>query len=376
MAAATTDVNPNYDRVKDIREFDETKQGVKGLRDSGLASIPKIFIHPPEVLSTLKPPSQTNTANIPVIDLQNINSQTHRPEIVKKIKEAAKEWGFFQVINHGIPISVMEETIQAVKSFHEQPDEVKAKYYDPDRTPSKSRGVLYTSNNDMHRAKAATWHDYLQLLMAPEEIAVNVENIPGIVRKEAVAWDGCATKLADDVMELLCEGIGLESSRFKELSCSGQRYLVGTYYPPCPQPDLTLGLAPHSDPGTITVLISNQISGLQIKHGEEWVDVKPLPGAVIINIADLLQIISNDEFNSVGHRVRANCCEEPRISVVEFFLLSKWKEYGTFGPLPELVSAEKPALYRQFTEDDYFSNMYVKGLEFKSLVEKFKLQKS
>ncbi|OMO67138.1 Oxoglutarate/iron-dependent dioxygenase [Corchorus olitorius] len=112
---------------------------------------------------------------------------------------------------------------------------------------------------------------------------------------------------------------------------------------------------------------------LQIKHGEDWVDVKPLPRAVIFNIADLLQIISNGEYNSVQHRVRANSCEEARISITEFFNLSKWKEYGSFGPLPELVLAEKPALYRQFTLDDFLSNIYSKEIDCKSLVNKLKL---
>ncbi|OMO68394.1 Oxoglutarate/iron-dependent dioxygenase [Corchorus olitorius] len=363
----TTDVISSYDRIKDIKEFDHTKNGVKGLKDSGITSIPKFFIQPPEILSTLNPPSQTNTSNnIPVIDLENINSQTHRPKVVEQIKEAAREWGFFQVINHEIPISVIDETIQAFISFHEQPGEVKAKYY------GRENGS-YSSNIDVYHAKAATWHDYLKFWMAPEEQAVKVEDIPEIVRKEAVAWDRFAKKLAEDVMELLCEGIGLETSRFKELSCSGNRLLVGNYYPYCPQPNLTLGLAPHTDAGTITVLISNQVSGLQIKHGEDWVDVKPLPGAVIFNIADLLQIISNGEYNSVQHRVRANSCEEARISITEFFNLSKWKEYGSFGPLPELVSAEKPALYRQFMLDDFLSNIYSKEIDCKSLVNKLKL---
>ncbi|OMP12297.1 Oxoglutarate/iron-dependent dioxygenase [Corchorus olitorius] len=357
---ASADVTQNYDRIKDLEQFDHNKNGVKGLKDSGMASIPKFFIQPPEVLSTLKPLPQTNTGDIPVIDLENINSQTHRPEIVKQIKEAAKEWGFFQVINHGIPISVLEKTIQAVKLFHEQPDEVKAKYYGREMTS----GFAYSSNVDLYNAKAATWHDYLQLWMAPEEQAAKVEDIPEIVREEAVAWDGFAKKLAEEVMELLCEGIGLESSRFKELSCSSQRLLVGGYYPYCPQPDLTLGLAPHTDSGTITILLTNQISGLQVKHGQEWVDVQPLPGA----------IISNGEYNSLEHRVRANTCQEARISVTEFFNLTKWKEYGSFGPLPELVSREKPALYRQFNEHDYYSNLHVNGLECKSMVEKFKLK--
>ncbi|OMO68413.1 1-aminocyclopropane-1-carboxylate oxidase 4-like isoform 1 [Corchorus olitorius] len=135
----------------------------------------------------------------------------------------------------------MEETIQAVKSFHEQLDAVKVNYYGREFIG----GMAYSSNVDLYRSKAATWHEYLHLWMAPEERAAKVEDIPEIVRKEAVAWDGFATKLAEDVMELLCEGIGLESSRFKDLSCSSLRFILGHYYPYCLQPDVTLGLAYH-----------------------------------------------------------------------------------------------------------------------------------
>ncbi|XWS59431.1 hypothetical protein CRYUN_Cryun08bG0121200 [Craigia yunnanensis] len=208
--------------------------------------------------------------------------------------------------------------------------------------------------------------------MSPKERSAKVEDIPEILRKESLAWDCCANKVAEDVMELLCEGIGLESSKFKDLTLSGERLFVGVYYPYCPQPDLTLGLTPHTDPGTITVLLQNQVSGLQVKHGEEWVDVKPLSGALIINIADLLQIISNGQYNSVQHRVRANSCEEPRISVVEFLNFSKWEESG-YGPLAELVSAEKPPRYRQFTKAEFLNNFYSKGLDSKSLIDKLKL---
>ncbi|KAL4310456.1 hypothetical protein GQ457_01G013340 [Hibiscus cannabinus] len=62
--------------------------------DSGIATISKIFIQPPETLDTLNP-RRTNTRNIPVIDLKGINSESHHPEIVVQIKKAANECGFF-----------------------------------------------------------------------------------------------------------------------------------------------------------------------------------------------------------------------------------------------------------------------------------------
>ncbi|XVE96393.1 hypothetical protein REPUB_Repub02eG0217700 [Reevesia pubescens] len=363
---AVADVTSNYDQMKDIKEFDQSKVGVKGLIDAGIASIPKFFIQPPETLSTLNPSQITNTST-PVIDLENINLQSHRPKIIEQIRAAASEWGFFQVINHGIPVSVLEKTIQVVKSFHEQPLEIKAKYY----SREKINGMVYTSSYDLYSAKAeslaASWQDYLKVSMAPEEQRAKVEDIPQMLRKESLAWDCYAKKVGEDVMELLCEGLGLESNKFKDLSLSGERSFVGLYYPYCPQPDLALGRTPHTDPGTLSILLQNQVSGFEVKHGEEWMDVKPLQGSLLIIIGDLIQIISNGEYKSVEHRVRADSWEEPKITVVSFLNIGKWEESG-YGPLPELVSAEKPAGYRQITKAD-FLNLYIG----KSLVEKFKL---
>lgn len=359
----------DYDRMKEVKEFSESKIGVKGLSDSGITSIPRIFIHPPQTLSQLKPTSSSSfsSIHIPVIDLSNLDSPHHRPKIVDQIREASKTWGFFQVINHGVALSVLEETVNAVKSFHDQPHQVKAKI----SVGEERRGVVYTSNNDLYRSEAATWHDYLQVWMAPQP--PEVERMPEICRREVIAWDTHAKKVAETLMELLSEGLGLEPGKFKELTFSDTRLFVGVCYPHCPQPDLTMGLASHTDPTVLTVLLQNHVPGLQVKHGDEWVDVKPVPGGLIINAGDFLQIVSNGEYNSIQHRVIANPCKEPRISIVMFFSLAKWKESDSYGPLPELLSPEKPAIYRNFTKQEYDDNFYSKGLDSKSFIDKIRI---
>lgn len=73
------------------------------------------------------------------------------------------------------------------------------------------------------------------------------------------------------------------------------------------------------------------------------------------------------------HRVLANSSKEPRISVVELLSLSKWRGSGYYGPLPELLSTEKPAVYRNFTTQEFYENFYSKGFDSKSLIEKIKI---
>lgn len=83
-----------------------------------------------------------------------------------------------------------------------------------------------------------------------------------------------------------------------------------------------------------------------------------------------MQIVSNGVYKSVQHRVVANSCKEPRVSIVEFFNLSKWKGDGYYGPLPELLSEDNPPIYRDFTAQEFLENFYSKGLDSKSLIQK------
>ncbi|XP_075653192.1 1-aminocyclopropane-1-carboxylate oxidase homolog 4-like [Castanea sativa] len=371
MAAAADHATPTYDRMKEVKEFDESKIGVKGLAESGITSIPRMFIHSPETLSDLKKPnSQTCTKkNIPLIDLSHFNSPTKRHQLVEQIRDATSTWGFFQVINHGIPKPVLDETINAIKAFHDQPHEVKSKLYNRD---NGKQGVVYSSNYDLYRAKAASWHDSLLVWMAPEAPRAKEEDIPEVCRKEIVAWESHSTKVAEALLELLSEGLGVEAERFKNLGFLEGKLVVGHCYPYCPQPDLTVGITSHTDSG-LTVLLQNQVGGLQVKHGDEWVDVEPIPGALTVNIGDFIQIISNDNYISVEHRVLAKASKEARISILTFFNVGTIADSNYFGPLPELLSPDKPALYRKFTMPEFYENFNSKGLDSKSFVKKVRL---
>ncbi|XP_059627527.1 codeine O-demethylase-like [Cornus florida] len=85
---------------------------------------------------------------------------------------------------------------------------------------------------------------------------------------------------------------------------------------------------------------------------------------------DYYKIVSNGEYRSVQHRVVANSSKEPRISIVMFFNLTKWKEPGYYGPLSELLTPGKPAIYRNFTTQEFIENFYSKGIDTKSLIDK------
>ncbi|XP_043696033.1 1-aminocyclopropane-1-carboxylate oxidase homolog 1-like [Telopea speciosissima] len=354
-----------YDRAKEVNQFDDSKLGVKGLVDSGITSIPRFFIHPPDSLTAtttaIAAPPPANP--IPIIDLSGFDSD-RRSIIIDQIRDASRSLGFFQVTNHGIPSEVLDRTITAIKAFNEQPTEIKALHYNREI----GRSALFSSNFDLYRSKAATWRDTITVTWAPN---IDTGEIPEICRSEIVEWDREAQRLGETLMEILSEGLGLEGGRLKALSCTEGKTMVAHYYPFCPQPDLTLGIASHTDPGVLTVLLQDQIGGLQVKHGEHWVDVQPIPGAIVINIGELLQIISNDVYKSVEHRVLANHLHQPRISIGVFFNPNKRENF--YGPLPELVSPDEPALYRSFTLSEYATKYLTTELGSKSLMKYFQL---
>ena len=98
-------------------------------------------------------------------------------------------------------------------------------------------------------------------------------------------------KLGNLLFELLSEALGLDPNYLNEMRCNEGLALVGHYYPSCPEPELTLGATKHTDNDFITVLLQDHIGGLQVLHENRWIDVSPVPGALVVNIGDLLQVI-------------------------------------------------------------------------------------
>ncbi|KAJ9153052.1 hypothetical protein P3X46_026541 [Hevea brasiliensis] len=361
MAVEAT--HQEYNHLEEVKRLDDSKIGVKGLVDSGLTSIPRMFIHPTGALSDLKSVPRSESQVIPTIDLSGVDSD-RRPAIVEQVSHACRKLGFFQILNHGVPLEVMNRTIEAVKAFHELPTEFKKQWY----RREMGTGVTFLSNVDLYNAKAASWRDTLQVRLGP--VPAEVEDIPEICRNELLEWNQQATRVAEMLMELLCEGLGLNARRLKEMTFLEAKTLVGQYYPHCPQPDLTFGITSHTDPVLLTVLLQDHIGGLEVKDGEGWVEVKPLPGALVINIGDILRILSNDEYKSVDHRMLANPSPDPRVSTAIFF--NAGNTVCLYGPFPELVSPEKPALYRQFMLND-IRRFFTKDLADKTLTDYYRI---
>ncbi|KAJ1694875.1 hypothetical protein LUZ63_011573 [Rhynchospora breviuscula] len=250
----------SYDRASEIKAFDETKLGVKGLVDAGITKIPQFFVQPPVQSSPKSLPVE-----IPVIDLTGVESDVVlRSEVVKQVKSASETFGFFQVVNHGIPLEVLDEMLEGVRRFHEAEVEIKKKYY----TRDVSKKVVYNSNFDLYEGLAANCRDTMLVNMAPEP--PKLDELPVVCRDVTFKYTSYIKELGITLFELLSEGLGLKSNHLTGIDCDKGLNVLSHYYPPCPEPHLTVGTTKHSDPDFLTVLLQDGIGGLQVFYENYW----------------------------------------------------------------------------------------------------------
>ncbi|CAM8905501.1 unnamed protein product [Rhodiola kirilowii] len=353
------------DRLKELRSFDDTKSGVQGLVHTGLVTIPKIFVRPPDELAE-EANCQRSSSQLPVVDLRGLHDPEDRKLVVDEIRKASEEWGFFHLVNHGCPSSILNNMLEGIRKFHEQNIDEKKMYYSREAT----KKVMFNSNYDLFLSRAANWRDSLSVSMITSP-HVDPNDLPLVCRDATMEYIKHIMILVDTILELLSEALGLNPGHLKSMECDKGTTFMGHYYPACPQPQLTLGLTKHTDNTFITILLQVQTSGLQVLHNDYWIDVQPFQDALTVNIGDLLQIVSNDKFKSNVHRVLANTV--PRVSVVSFFAGRVAPPARVYAPITELTSEENPPRYGEVLVSDYVSKFYVKGLHEKPSLNDYKI---
>ncbi|KAG6526959.1 hypothetical protein ZIOFF_009046 [Zingiber officinale] len=207
---------------------------------AGAATIPDRYVKPlserPKLAAVPVGSTARASNNIPVIDFASLASGRETAAVAA----ACGEWGFFQLVNHGIETA--EEVRRAWREFFALPMEEKQRYAN---SPATFEG--YGSRLGVVKGAVLDWGDYFFLHLLPPSPPTKWPSSPSQLRVN--------------------------------------------YYPKCPQPELTLGLSPHSDPGGLTFLLPDEhVKGLQVRHAGEWVTVDPAPGGLIVNIGDQIQV--------------------------------------------------------------------------------------
>ncbi|ONK54942.1 uncharacterized protein A4U43_UnF9460 [Asparagus officinalis] len=331
---------------------------------SNVNYVPSSYIRPVSDRPDLFGVEDSRPPSIPVIDLDEI-SGPNRSKVVKEIGFACKSNGFFQIKNHGVPEKLISEILRVAKEFFNLPESERMKNYS--NNPLKTTR-LSTSFN-VSAEKISNWRDFLRLHCYPlEDFVHEWPSNPSDFREVVGEYCKKVRELTLILLEAISESLGLEKDYIEKALGKQAQHMAMNYYPRCPQPELTFGLPGHKDPNAITILLQDEVAGLQVLRNGKWVAVKPIPNAFVINIGDQIQVLSNDRYKSVLHRAVVNSHKE-RISVPTFYCPSP---EAVIKPPEALTDGENPAVYKSFTYAEYYSKFWSRGLQSPSCLDLFR----
>ncbi|BAT83444.1 hypothetical protein VIGAN_04059200 [Vigna angularis var. angularis] len=177
--------------------------------------------------------------------------------------------------------------------------------------------------------------------------------------------------LQNQLLEMIFESLGLNRSYLHEEINGGSQTLAVNCYPACPEPGLTLGIHPHSDYGSITVLLQTR-SGLEIKDkNNNWMSVPFVEGALVVQLGDQMEVMSNGQYKSVIHRATVNG-DEKRFSIVSLHSFAMDRK---MGPAVELVDDQHPKSYKEFCFREFLDFISCNDITKGRFVDTLKLNK-
>ncbi|XVE92341.1 hypothetical protein REPUB_Repub01dG0088900 [Reevesia pubescens] len=312
--------------------------------------------------------SETSTlASVPVIDLLEPSAL-----VVEQISRACEEYGFFQIINHGVPQELCDRMMATITDFFELPPDEKAPFFTTDH--SKQVKLFNYFVKDGSQNKVSMWSQCFSHPWHPlDDILHLLPQNPPQYREVVAEYAKEIGVLMKRLLSLISQGLGLEKDSLeKKLSEKPILPAQANYYPPCPDPELTLGLYVHTDLlSALTVVRQSEgVTGLQVIKDGKWVAVESIPNAFVVNLGDQMQVLSNGRYKSVHHRAVTNKTRK-RVSVATFYGPSK---DTILGPIENLIDDQHPPLYRKYHYSEFLEEFHKQEGTRRMVKETFELK--
>ena len=289
---------------------------------------------------------------VPVIDIgglrRDAGSAAARAAI-DQIAAACRDWGFFQVVDHGIDAAQIADVWDETRWFFARPAADKLALVRDQGNPWGFYNNELTKNQ---RDKKEVF-DFTREGIDPIYHRQNRWPPRPEFRATMLAYLDACTRLGLTLLEGLCLGLGLPGDFMRhDFATRHTGFVRLNYYPVADpmrgldiahQPVADLGVHHHTDAGALTVLLQDGVSGLQVYRDGYWYDIPVVDGAFVINTGDMMQVWSNDIYRAAIHRVLA-MSERDRYSIPFFFNPAA---DCRVGPLPSVVDAARPPRYRE-----------------------------
>ena len=280
---------------------------------------------------------------VPVIDIRLLGSAGARDAIDR----ACRDWGFFQVTGHGIEQAVIDEIFAVSHLFFEQSAADKRRilrdaenpwgYFDRELTKNRlDRKEIYDFGPDSSDGRGPRWP--VGPLRARFETAVRA------------CYASC-TALSMRLLSAIASNLGVSPQVLARGFEDGAHtsFLRLNFYPKSAldnagdAPQRPFGVGEHTDAGALTILLQDEQPGLEVQRQGGWHLVEPRRDALVVNLGDIVQVWSNDQYRAAPHRVLTNPAHD-RYSI-PFFLNPSYET--TYEPLPTTVTPDRPAAYRR-----------------------------
>lgn len=253
----------------------------------------------------------------PVLDLR-------APEFASGLDAACRDWGFFYLEGHAIDRALTDAVLTGARTFFSLPTVEKRRI---ERSQTNTWG-FYDKELTKNRRD---WKEIFDVGPA-EDVGPLAGSTPqwpddAAFRATMEAFYGAATALGLELLRHVVAPFGRDADRVDADFREHTSFLRLNYYPKCPDPasadaddiapDGELGISRHTDSGALTVLLQDDVAALQVHHRGRWTTIEPRRGAFIINVGDVVQVLSNDAYPAPLHRVLASSRDD-RLSAAYF----------------------------------------------------------